>query len=52
MEASGAGVVDGHVGLAGMRERVSLLGGEMSVVSKPGVGTTVLAEIPWIESGR
>ena len=52
MEASGAGVADGHVGLAGMRERVGLLGGEMSVVSKPGLGTTVRAEIPWIETGR
>jgi signal transduction histidine kinase len=35
-----------------MRERVGLLGGEMSVVSKPGLGTTVRAEIPWIETGR
>jgi signal transduction histidine kinase len=52
VEASGAGVAHGHVGLAGMRERVSLLGGEMSVVSKPGMGTTVRAEIPWIETGR
>ena len=52
VEASGAGVADGHVGLAGMRERVRLLGGEMSVVSKPGMGTTVRAEIPWIETGR
>jgi signal transduction histidine kinase len=52
MDASGAGLVDGHVGLAGMRERVSLLGGKMSVVSKPGMGTTVRAEIRLIDSGR
>jgi hypothetical protein len=29
-----------------MRERVSLLGGDFQVVSRPGAGTTVVAEIP------
>lgn len=41
---------DEHVGLAGMRERVSLLGGEMSIISELGAGTTVLVEIPLIEA--
>jgi two-component system sensor histidine kinase DegS len=33
-------------GLVGMRERVSLLGGSFEVVSSPGCGTSVRAEIP------
>lgn len=33
-------------GLVGMRERVSLLGGSFEVVSSPGSGTSVRAEIP------
>lgn len=33
-------------GLVGMRERVSLLGGSFDVVSSPGCGTSVSAEIP------
>ncbi len=40
---------DAHVGLAGMRERVSLLGGEMSIETEPGSGTAVRVEIPLIE---
>jgi len=40
------GIADGHLGLAGMNERVGLLGGEMSIVSVPGTGTTVTIEIP------
>ena len=35
-----------RVGLPGMRERVSLLGGELEIKSTPGVGTTVVAEVP------
>ena len=35
-----------RVGMAGMRERVTLLGGDFRVASRPGVGTLVLAEIP------
>jgi PAS domain S-box-containing protein len=34
------------VGLAGMRERVALLGGRLQINSQPGKGTTVVAEIP------
>lgn len=35
-----------RVGLTGMRERISLLGGEFRVASSPGVGTLIVAEIP------
>lgn len=34
------------IGLTGMRERARLLGGKFSVVSKPGAGTTVTADLP------
>ena len=33
-------------GLAGIRERVRLMGGEVKIDSRPGAGTTILAEIP------
>jgi signal transduction histidine kinase len=36
----------GMLGLAGMEERASLLGGTLTVKSKPGKGTTVVAELP------
>lgn len=39
------------VGLGGMRERGRILGGRLSVSSEPGVGTSVLLEVP-IRSGR
>ena len=35
-----------RVGMVGMRERITLLGGLFRVASRPGVGTLVLAEIP------
>jgi signal transduction histidine kinase len=41
---------EGHFGLAGMRERASLVGGVLEVTSEPGHGTTVevrlTAELP------
>jgi two-component system, NarL family, sensor histidine kinase DevS len=37
---------DGGLGLIGMRERVSLLGGRLAVESRPGAGTTFVAEVP------
>jgi signal transduction histidine kinase len=37
---------DGHFGLLGMRERVEHLGGRLSISSRPGEGTDVLAAIP------
>jgi PAS domain S-box-containing protein len=36
----------GRLGLAGMRERVSLLGGELEIESSAGAGTTIFARIP------
>ncbi|HVD86512.1 MAG TPA: GAF domain-containing sensor histidine kinase [Solirubrobacterales bacterium] len=33
-------------GLTGMRERIELLGGEIEVVSKPGEGTQITAQVP------
>ncbi len=44
--SAAAGESDGHVGLAGMTERVALLGGEISIRSQPGVGTTIMVETP------
>ena len=37
---------DGGLGLIGMRERVALLGGRLAVESRPGAGTTFVAEVP------
>ena len=39
-------VPDGGLGLVGMRERVALLGGRMSVESSEGAGTMLTAEVP------
>jgi signal transduction histidine kinase len=36
----------GGLGLAGMRERVSLVGGRLRVETAPGSGTTLAAEVP------
>ncbi|HET7272562.1 MAG TPA: ATP-binding protein, partial [Rubrobacter sp.] len=35
-----------RVGFAGMRERVSMLGGDLKIQSRPGAGTSVAATIP------
>ncbi|MBI5351067.1 MAG: hypothetical protein HZB50_00350 [Chloroflexi bacterium] len=35
-----------HIGLRGMRERAALVGGELTVESRPGAGTRVHVEIP------
>jgi signal transduction histidine kinase len=37
---------EGGVGLLGMRERLALLDGRLEVESRPGAGTTVVAEVP------
>ena len=42
-EESGPGE---RVGLLSMRERVALVGGELKIMSEPGVGTSVVAEMP------
>jgi signal transduction histidine kinase len=51
VEDNGAGfdpeaIGTGRLGLLGMRERATLLGGELHVESAPGSGTTVTARIP------
>jgi signal transduction histidine kinase len=38
--------IEQHLGLFGMRERVEMLGGEFTVESSSGKGTTVRAEVP------
>jgi PAS domain S-box-containing protein len=35
-----------RVGMMGMRERITLLGGDFRVVSRPGEGTLIVAELP------
>ena len=39
---------EGHLGLAGMRERAELLGGRFELESVPGVGTRVRASLPLV----
>jgi signal transduction histidine kinase len=34
------------LGLAGMRERVALVGGRLRLETSPGTGTTIAAEVP------
>jgi signal transduction histidine kinase len=51
IEDDGAGfdqrtVQDGGIGLLGMRERLALIDGRLEVESRPGAGTTVVAEVP------
>ena len=36
----------GHLGLLGMRERVVITGGTMTIEAKPGTGTTVYVRVP------
>jgi signal transduction histidine kinase len=35
------------LGLTGMNERVTEIGGQMAMESTPGVGTCVRARLPW-----
>jgi signal transduction histidine kinase len=41
------GVGDESLGLAGIRERVALLGGRLRLETAPGKGTTIAAEVPF-----
>jgi signal transduction histidine kinase len=41
---------DGALGIAGMRERVALVGGKLTLESAPGAGTTLVAEVPASDS--
>ncbi len=40
----------GHLGLIGMQERAEMLGGKLLVDSTPQVGTTLVVEIPYVNS--
>jgi len=44
--AASAGPGGGSLGLAGMRERLSLIGGRIEIESSVGAGTTIFARIP------
>jgi len=46
MPGTQAGPVQGHFGLAGMKERTDRLGGQLKVDSAPGQGTTIHASVP------
>ena len=37
-----------RLGLVGMRERVALLDGRLAIESRPGAGTTLVAEVPLV----
>jgi signal transduction histidine kinase len=41
-----------RLGLLGMRERLEMIGGNFSVTSAPGKGTTVLAQVPLMGNGQ
>ncbi|GCE15555.1 hypothetical protein KTT_54140 [Tengunoibacter tsumagoiensis] len=36
----------GHYGLAGLRERVRLMGGQLTILSSPGQGTQIIITVP------
>ena len=38
--------LEGHRGLANMKERMALIGGTLTITSEPGKGTRVLAALP------
>ena len=44
--APAAGPDDGGFGLIGMRERVEAAGGELTIESMPGQGTTIAVSVP------
>jgi PAS domain S-box-containing protein len=48
-ESTGGGGPGEKVGLSGMRERVTLLGGAFEVYSRPGVGALIVARVPLTE---
>jgi signal transduction histidine kinase len=42
-------VAGGHFGLEGIRQRVRLLGGQLTLESAPGAGTLVQVVVPVVE---
>jgi PAS domain S-box-containing protein len=47
-----APIVSGHLGIAGMRERLALIGGTLIIDSAADAGTTLYARIPLLDSGQ
>ena len=45
-------VRQGHLGLAGMQERASLLNGQVTVASTPQAGTTVTLRLPYLHDEK
>jgi signal transduction histidine kinase len=45
-QVMGSHVQEGNLGLYGMRERASLLGGTFTIESTPGAGTSIFADVP------
>ena len=45
-QTTGDLVMQGRLGLAGMEERIQLVGGNLKITSKPGKGTAVIIEAP------
>jgi signal transduction histidine kinase len=50
VQATTGGGPGERVGLAGMRERVSMLGGELEIVSHPNTGTSIVVTVPLMRS--
>jgi PAS domain S-box-containing protein len=40
----------GHLGLLGMQERAQMAGGTLQIESRPGGGTTIVAEVPYVDT--
>ncbi len=51
-EPPNRGATGEQIGLYGMRERISLLGGEFEIRGKPNVGTLLIAKVPLPEPGE
>jgi signal transduction histidine kinase len=47
-----AGADQGRLGLLGMRERVELVGGTLTVESSPGAGATLFVRLPCGEAAE
>lgn len=47
----GAAAPEGHMGLAGMRERIEILGGSIDLQSRPGEGTSIRVVLPLVVPG-
>ena len=39
-----------RLGLVGMRERAEMFGGNLTIESSPGIGTSIIVEVPDVDS--